>query len=127
MSKDLYALSDGTFTLVETQNKNQFLFHRNDGDVLGDVGRIPMDFYQTYIAHKMMSGEITDIVMNDTCFETSIDGKYIRLTVSEIGKHKGTELQDCKPVEEREKQHIAGKEHPKQNIFKRIFKRVFGK
>jgi hypothetical protein len=86
MSKELKALSNGEFTLTETEVENQFYFYRNDGGVLGEVDRLPMEFYQEYIMRKMMEGEVTDIVANNILFETSNDGKCIRLTVSDIGE-----------------------------------------
>jgi len=105
VSKELKALSNGEFTLAETEVENQFYFYRNDGKILGDVGRIPMDFYQQYIMSKMMNGEITEIVMNNILFETSDDGKCIRLTTSDIGEPPKT------------------KPNKKPNFFKRIFKK----
>jgi len=44
MATELLAISDGTFTLSETENKNQFYFFRNDGQVLSDIDREPMDY-----------------------------------------------------------------------------------
>lgn len=104
MSKERMAFSDGEYTFAESEVKNQFFFFRNDGEVLGGVGNIPMEFYQHYIMNKMFSGEITEMVANNICFETSTDGKCIRLTVSDIG------------------------EEPKVNRKNRgFFKRLFGK
>lgn len=37
MANEFRAVSDGTFTLQETKNKNQFYFYRNDGEVLADI------------------------------------------------------------------------------------------
>lgn len=105
MSKELMAMSNGTFTLAESENPNVFYFYRNDNEVIGDVGRIPMGFYQNYICKKMMDGEIKEMVMNDICFETSNDGKCIRLTISGIG--------ECKAKEK------------KSNFIKRFFNRMF--
>ena len=102
MSKELLGISNGEYTFTETEVENQFLFYRNDEKVLGDVGRIPMEFYQHYIMNKMFNGEITDMVANNICFETSTDGKCIRLTVTDIGEE-------------------PKKAKKKPNIFKRIF------
>lgn len=111
MSKGFNTLSNGEFTFAETDVKNQFYFYRNDGEVLGEVDRLPMDFYQQYIMKKMMDGEITEMVMNNILFETSDDGKCIRLTVSDIG--------ETPKAEEKPKTK-------KSNFFKRIFKKIFG-
>lgn len=104
MSNELKAMTDGIFTLAESEDPNVFYFYRNDREVIGDVGRIPMDFYQNWICIKMFSGEITEMVMNDICFETSVDGKCIRLTVSGIGERKTKQ---------------------KPNFFKRLFYKLF--
>ncbi len=102
MSNELKAITDGTFTFAESEDPNVFYFYRNDREVIGDVGRIPMDFYQNWICTKMLNGEITKTVMNNVCFETSNDGKCIRLTVSGI------------------------KSKQKQpNFFKRLFSKLF--
>ncbi|MBR6034128.1 MAG: hypothetical protein IKP28_05300 [Clostridia bacterium] len=82
MADVFQAVTDGTFTLQETENKNQFYFYRNDGGVLTDVDREPIELYQAYIAHKIMSGEITSIVVSTIQSEISDDGKCIRLTIS---------------------------------------------
>lgn len=86
MANEILKVSDGTFTLTETEVKNQFYFYRNDGEVLKDIDREPMELYRAYIMNKMMNSEITEIVMNDIYSETSDDGKCIRLTVCEIGE-----------------------------------------
>ena len=61
--------------------------------------------------------KVTDIVANNILFETSNDGKCIRLTVSDIGE-------EPKPknvsVEEYKTQKIA-----KPNFFKRMIKKIF--
>ena len=45
MANEFLAVSDGTYTLSETENKNQFYFYRNDGAVLTDIDMEPMDLY----------------------------------------------------------------------------------
>ena len=111
MANEFRAVSDGTFTLQETEKKNQFYFYRNDGGVLADIGRKPMDLYQAYIMKKMMDGEITDIVMNNIYSETSDDGKCIRLTISDIGEnvHRNNSTVSEKP-----------------SFLKRLFHKLFG-
>ena len=113
MANEFLAVSDGTFTLQETENKNQFYFYRNDGEVLTDIDREPMDLYQAYILRKMMNGEITDIVMNNIYSETSDDGKCIRLTICDIGE---------KPA--RNKNSTVSDKQP--NFLKRLFHKIFG-
>ena len=113
MANEFLAVSDGTFTLQETENKNQFYFYRNDGEVLTDIDREPMDLYQAYIIRKMMNGEITDIVMNNIYSETSDDGKCIRLTICDIGE---------KPA--RNNNSTVSDKQP--NFLKRLFHKIFG-
>lgn len=113
MANEFLAVSDGTFTLSETENKNQFYFYRNDGGVLTDIDREPMDLYQAYIMRKMMNGEITDMVMNNIYSETSDDGKCIRLTICDIGEKPTSKSNST--VNEK-----------KPNGFKRLLKKIFG-
>ena len=111
MANEFRIISDGTFTLQKSENKNQFYFYRNDGEVLTDIDREPMDLYHAYIMQKMISGEITDIVMNNIYSETSADGKCIRLTISNI---------DEKPVQN------DSSVSKKPNFLKRLFHEIFG-
>ena len=113
MANEFLAISDGTFTLSETENKNQFYFYRNDGNVLTDIDREPMDLYQAYIMQKMMNGEITDMVMNNIYSEMSDDGKCIRLTICDIGE---------KPV----KNTNSTVSNKQPNFLKRLFHKIFG-
>ena len=112
MANEFLAISDGTFTLSETENKNQFYFYRNDGEVLTDIDREPMDMYQAYIMQKMMRGEITDMVMNNIYSETSDDGKCIRLTICDIG--------------EKSYNNNSTVNNKKPNFLKRLFHKFFG-
>ena len=112
MANEFRAVSDGTFTLQETENKNQFYFYRNDGGGLADIDREPMDLYQAYIMQKMMSGEITNVVFNNIYSEISEDGKCIRLTISDIGE---------KPVH-----HNNSTVSKQPSFLKRLFHKVFG-
>ena len=112
MANEFLAISDGTFTLSETENKNQFYFYRNDGEVLTDIDREPMDLYQVYIMRKMMNGEITDVVMNNIYSEMSDDEKCIRLTICDIGE---------KPA--RNTNSTANNKQP--NFLKHLFHKIF--
>lgn len=113
MANEFLAISDGTFTLSETENKNQFYFYRNDKEVLTDIDREPMDLYQAYIMQKMMNGEITDIVMNNIYSEMSDDCKCIRLTICDIGEkppwNNNSTVSDRQP-----------------SFLKRLFHKIFG-
>lgn len=113
MANEFLAISDGTFTLSETENKNQFYFYRNDGNVLTDIDREPLDLYHAYIMQKMMNGEITDMVMNNICSEMSDDGKCIRLTICDIG-------------EKRVKNTNSTVNSKQPNFLKRLFHKILG-
>lgn len=113
MANELLAISDGTFTLSESENKNQFYFYRNDGNVLTDISREPMDMYQVYIMRKMMSGEITEMVMNNIYSEMSDDGKCIRLTICDIGEEPSSKTNS-----------VAKTKRP--NFLKRVFNKIWG-
>lgn len=113
MANEFLKVSDGTFTLSETENKNQLYFYRNDGEILTDIDRQPMDLYQAYIMQKMMNGEITDVVMNNIYSEMSDDEKCIRLTICCIGKKTETNTNS----------NVRNKQ---PNFIKRVFYKIFG-
>lgn len=82
-----FAVSDGTFSLSETDVKNQFYFYRNDGGELTEIGHEPMDLYQAYIIHQMMNGKMkVEAVCQNIEYEMSDDRKVIRMTVSDTCK-----------------------------------------
>ena len=127
MEKEYNAVSDGTYTLQEGDD-NRLYFYREDGKVLGDVGRIPMDLYQAYVMQKMMTGEITDMVANNIKYETSDDGKIIRMTIFGIGEEdpdeKDAKLADKANEDSNEDNSDASKDKP--NFLSRIIKKFFG-
>ena len=113
MANDFNAVSDGTYTLQQSdENPNQFYFYRNDEGVLKDIDREPMDLYHAFIMQKMFDGEITGMVMNNICEEMSDDGTTIRLTVSDIGENSAPR-----------KDSTVNK---KPGFFKRLFQKLFG-
>lgn len=112
MANEFLAVTDGTFTLSETENKKQFYFYRNDGKVLTNIDREPMNLYQAYIMQKMMNGDITDIVMNDIYSAMSDDKKCLRLTIYDVGEN---------PSEN--DNSVTSKKQP--NFFKKLFNKLF--
>lgn len=128
MANEFLAVSDGTFTLSETENKNQFYFYRNDGETLTDIDREPIDLYHAYIMNKMMKGEITDAVMNNMYFEMSIDGKCIRLTTYDIGEEPtGNNNSTAHNIGEEPTENNNSTAHDKQpNFLKHLFHKIFG-
>jgi len=93
MSNELRGVSNGTYNLVEGTEENVLYFYREDGGVLGDVGRLPMDFYQAYVAQKMIDENATEVVMSNLLFEKFDEGKLIKITVFPIGA-KGPEANE---------------------------------
>ena len=87
MAEGYLTLTNGEFSLQESDTPNILYFFRNDGECLGDVGRIPMEFYQEYMARKMMEDGATEYIANNILFQTSDDGKIIRLTVYGFGEN----------------------------------------
>lgn len=121
MSKEYLAVSDGTYTLTETDAPNQFYFYRNDDGVLGEVDHEPMDLYHAYIMNKMMNGEITDIVANNIRSQISSDGKCMRLLVAPIGE-------EPKAPEELEEVNLnVPRRKPKKNVLQKIKRFLLGK
>lgn len=88
VEKELKAFSNGEYIFAETKQDNQFYFYRQDGQELGEVGRIPMEMYQNYLCIRMFEGKCTEMVANDIRFDISDDGKCIRLTTFAFGEQK---------------------------------------
>ncbi len=113
MAYEFLSVSDGTFSLLETENENQFYFYRNDGDVLTNIDREPMDLYHAYIMRKMINDEMIDKVTSNIYLEMSDDKTYIKLTVCDIGKKTKTNgnstVRDKRP-----------------NFMKRLIHKIFG-
>jgi len=121
MSKELMQISNGTFIMEETEDPNIFYFFRKDEEPLGDVGRLPMDFYQHYMLQKMFSGEITSIVMNNLEFLKSTDDKMMRIRVIPIGEDSNLETELKRSEDVVIKREVESKETFWQRIFRKIF------
>lgn len=80
---DCENLSDGIFTLLESEVPRQFYFYRNDGEVLDDADYSEaMKLYQAYVIRQIMRGEIIDRAPRPVFSGKSDDGRYIIITVS---------------------------------------------
>lgn len=108
MKKEFLTISDGTFVLSETENENQFLFYRNDVEVLSDIDGEPVKLYHAYVMRKMINGEITEIVMKNIFSEISDDGKCMRLTMRDFGEKTRVTVSQKQP-----------------NLLKRLFHKFF--
>lgn len=111
------AVSDGTYTLSETENENQFLFYRNDEGELGEITNEPMDLFQAYIMNKMMFGEISGMAMYNFYCEISESGKYLRLTVSDM---------EVKSEDDSEETSNPNTNKKHVSFLKRLFNKIFG-
>ena len=58
MSNELKAMTDGTFTFSESEDPNVFYFYRNDGEVIGNVGRIQWTSTKTGFAPKCLMAKL---------------------------------------------------------------------
>lgn len=83
MVQELRELTDGVFTLKETEVEGEFIFFRNDNQVLKNVGtNNVMELFSKYLFEKSQKGEIQQSVYECKMrFEISTDGKIIKLTV----------------------------------------------
>ena len=110
---EFLTISDGTYTFTESKDEKAFYLYRNDGEKLDDLGNIPVEFYQAYIVHKMMNGDISGTVYGNLHYETSCDEKYMRISIS-----------DYKELPEIEENSNNNTKQPK--FLKRMFHKVFG-
>lgn len=117
MKEEYIAVTNDVYTIQETDEENVFLFYRNDGEELGDVGRAPMDLYQAYVTQMMMNGKIpAEVYARNVYYEKSIDGKYIRLIALVLGAHPEKHEQENKPEPEVKK----------PGFWKQLLKKIFG-
>ena len=120
-------ITDGIFTLQESENKNEFFFFRNDGNVLEGIDREPTDFYSAYIMQKMMNGEISGMIVSNLRWEMSTDGKVIRGTVEDFKTYDEEESAD-----ESETDKNISEVHPilihneKKSFWERLKEKIFG-
>ena len=113
MTKEFLTISDGTFTLQEGENKNEFYFYRNDGGVLTDIDYQPMDLFHAYIMCKMNDADTDELSMSGRLYiQKSDSGKTIRLTFKEV---------DEKDIRD---DSIVNKKQP--NFLKRLLHKIFG-
>ena len=87
MEQNLFAMYDGTYLLVETEDPCIFLFMREDRSPLGDYGTKPLELYQAYVTHKMQKGEMpTDVVAKNVFYEDMKDYNVLRMWVYTFGE-----------------------------------------
>ena len=125
-------ISDGIFTLQESENENEFFFFRNDGQVLEGIDDEPSAFYQAYIMQKMMNGEINGMVMSNLHWQMSTDGKVIRGTVEDFRTYEEEETSEESETDENtfEVSPILIRSNTvhnkKKSIWERLKEKIFG-
>lgn len=125
MENEFWGVTDGTFTLQETEKENQFYFFRNDGGILTDVGIEPVDFYHAYIMQKMMNGEIKGAVMGNIRMEMSEDETCMRLTICDFTEIQENDEQSVSEGSVGENEENIPQKQP-ENFLKRLFHKIFG-
>ena len=88
MSKEVTVVTNGTYTLEETEVENQFHFFRNDHGVLEEIGTLPIEMYARYMVQMEREGQINNGCEVELFFEISEDKKVLRLTAVESTKPK---------------------------------------
>ena len=86
MEKVVLAVSRGIFSLTETDKENVLYFYRNDGGMLGDVGRIPMELYQLYLDEKRRDEPNFGIERHRVEMHASPYGQVLSLHICPIDK-----------------------------------------
>lgn len=87
MAQKLLELTNGVFTLKETEVESQLIFFRNDNEVLKNVGTNNiMELFSKYLLERFPEGRIQQSVYEckmrfEMRFEISTDGKIITMTV----------------------------------------------
>ena len=105
MAKELKSVSNGIFTLAETGLENQFYFYRNDMEIVGDAGRIPIELYKEYVIEEIINGKMDARIESKISCELSEDGIFLKITV---------DSNETKMQVESEK---------RGNFFRRVFKK----
>lgn len=118
MSKEVTVVTNGTYTLEETENANQFHFFWNDHGVLEDVGTLPIEMYARYMVQMAREGLIDNGYETKLFFEISEDKKVLRLTAVEATK---PQLHIVK------NEQYEAPDVTKPNFFKRVFARWLDK
>jgi len=92
--KQYVTITDGTYILSETDLKNEFLFYRKDGGVLGNVGRIPMDMYEWRMYQNAVYYNINEPIIESIIFERSRDDTVLMMTIMwyEMSEEKEEEV-----------------------------------
>ena len=122
MDPKLQELTDGTYTLKETEVENQYLFFRNDHQVLGNTGSAYIYLFARYFNEKFSDGnEKKDVsYIGEMSFEISRDCKVLRITVS----YREKKVQEATAKKEGKQKITANKSMAKRaaKLIRKLFK-----
>ena len=107
MKNEPLVISNGIYTLSETENEEQLKFFRNDEEVLDNIGDKPIEFYYAYLIKKIANKELEETAEYTASFELSDDKKYVMVNI----------------INTKKKSYIKEK---KMNILERIYCKIFG-
>lgn len=92
MGKKLKAYTDGTYIFQETDEEGKFLFYRQDGGILSDIGLRPIDMYEHYMFEKMFNEGRNISVSGQIHTMVSDDETHLLLIATAIVKEQENEL-----------------------------------
>ena len=111
MVQELRELTDGVFTLKETEVENQYIFFRNDKEILKNVGtnNVVMLLAEYLLVNSPKGENQQSTYEYYMCYEISEDYRIIRLTVKNKPNLQVVRIEDA----------------TRPNFFQRI-KKMFG-
>lgn len=81
MANEFVKVSDGTFTLFETETPNVFLVYRNDGENFSDLDDVPKEITHLYGLYMGMQLKIR---VQEVYFIMPEEKKYIIIIAKDI-------------------------------------------
>lgn len=101
--REYLTITDGTYILSETDCPNEFAFYRKDGEILGDVGRIPMEMYDWRMFKRMQDYNIVEPIIESIIFERSRDDRCLMMTVMWYDLCPENQVNQVEEVEKKKK------------------------
>ena len=85
MTNEFLKVTDGVFTLTETEKENQFKIYRNDGKKIRNSDEnVAHMLYQKYLINQIAEGKIKEVPMSIMNCQMSADRKNIILKIRNI-------------------------------------------
>ncbi len=109
MKNDMILISNGIYTLKETENESQFCFSRNDGRPLQEIGQKPLEFYYAYLVKQLVNKQVSDTIKCSVSVELVEGCRYAIISARPI-----VELKEKKPIRQR-----------KMNIIEKLYWKLF--